>query len=104
MISIKPSKNLEKLSSYISAKINRLNKKVYGKKSYVTNLDIWNPDSPIPHCIINRFCNTLKHNNIKSKKIPEFRKTITEQMTERPGIKVLCLKRVCKTPMYRIIQ
>ncbi|WP_374128403.1 hypothetical protein [Candidatus Endomicrobiellum agilis] len=63
MINIKSSKNLEKLPPHMFAKINWFKKEVYGKKSYVANLDIWSSVFPAACCVIDRFCNTLKHKN-----------------------------------------
>ena len=92
MISIKSSKNLEKLPPHMSVKINWFKKEVYGKKSYVANLDIWSPVSPAPYFVIDRFCNALKHNNTNKypqlKKIPEFREIITEQTIGRLGLTI----------------
>jgi hypothetical protein len=63
MINIKSSKNLEKLPPHMFAKINWFKKEVYGKKPFVANLDIWSPVSTAAYCVIDRFCNTLKHKN-----------------------------------------
>ncbi|MDR1087188.1 MAG: aminotransferase class I/II-fold pyridoxal phosphate-dependent enzyme [Endomicrobium sp.] len=93
MINIEPSKNLAKLPSYLSTKINQIKKEAYDKNLDVIDLGMGNPDLPTPRHIVERLCDTVKHHKNthkypQAKGMPKFRKTITEWMSRRFGVEL----------------
>jgi LL-diaminopimelate aminotransferase len=93
MINLKLSKNLESLPPYLFTKINLLKKEAYAKKLDVIDLGMGNPDYPTPDLIVNRLCETILHHKNthrypQAKGMPKFRKTISDWMLKRFGVKI----------------
>jgi len=93
MIKIQLSKTLEKIPPYLFTRINTLKRQAYLDKLDVIDLAMGNPDLPTPSHIVDRLCDTVKHHKSthrypQAKGMPKFRKTVSDWMQKRFGVKI----------------